>query len=337
MAADGPVTRRQFVAGVSTAGIGVVAGCTTNPNLSNTDGSGISDSARSETLSGRIDIAGSSTVFPLAKATSVAFQKQHPEVEVSLSSTGSGGGFENYFCQGKTEFNNASRPILDEENEQCSSNGIEPLELRIATDALTVVVNNDADWIDCMTVAELRQIWEPNGVDRWNGVRSEWPDEPISLYGAADTSGTFDYFTETIVGEGGKQRNDYQATEKDNTIVQGVSGDKYAMGYLGFAYYQSNQETVKAIGIDNGDSCVTPSIETAKAGEYQPLSRPLFTYVSKPALEESQVAEFARFLVEQSTNEEIVAEQVGYVPNTDDQMNEQLTTLEQAIENTQEQ
>lgn len=335
MAAEGPVTRRRFVAGVGLAGLGTVAGCTTNPNLGNTNG-GTGNYNQSGTLSGRIDIAGSSTVFPLAKAVSVAFQEQHSEVELSLSSTGTGGGFENFFCQGETDFNNASRPISDGERNRCSSNGIEPLELRIATDAITVVVNNDADWVECMTVEELRRIWEPNGAKQWSDVRQEWPDEPINLFGAADTSGTFDYFTESIVGEEGKQRNDYQATEKDNTIVQGVSGDKYAMGYLGFAYYRSNQETVKAVAIDNGDSCIEPSIETAKTGAYQPLSRPLFTYVSKPALEEPQVAELARFFIEQSTNEEIVTEQVGYVPNTDDRMNEQLGALEQAIENTQQ-
>lgn len=336
MAADWPVTRRRFVAGVGTAGVGVVAGCTSNPNLDGANG-GVADGGSSGTLSGRIDLAGSSTVFPLAKAISVRFQKQHPEVKIALSSTGTGGGFANFFCQGETDFNNASREMLDEERSQCSSNGITPLELRISTDAITVIVNNDADWVDCMTVEELRQIWKPNGADRWSDVRSEWPDEPFNLFGGADTSGTFDYFTEKIVGESGKQRNDYQATEKDNTIIQGVSGDKYAMGYLGFAYYQSNQEAVKAIAIDNGNGCVVPSIETAKAGEYQPLSRPLFTYVSKSALEESQVASFARFFIEQSTNKQLVTERVGYIPNTDDRMNKQLTELEQAIESAQEQ
>lgn len=332
MAAERPLTRRRFVAGVGVAGIGAMAGCTTNPNLSNTNGSGSSG-----TLSGRIDLAGSSTVFPLAKAISVAFQREYPEVEVSLSSTGTGGGFANFFCQGRTDFNNASRLILDEERKQCSGNGIEPLELRIATDAITIIVNTDADWVDCMTVEELRRIWEPDGAKKWSDVRQEWPDEPINLFGAADTSGTFDYFTETIVGEEGKHRDDYQASEKDNTIVQGVSGDRYAMGYLGFAYYQSNQEAVKAVAINNGDSCVVPSIETAKADEYQPLSRPLFTYASKSALEKPQVAEFARFFVEQSTNEKLVTEQVGYVPNTEKRMNEQLTELEQAIESVQKQ
>ncbi|RRJ32541.1 PstS family phosphate ABC transporter substrate-binding protein [Halocatena pleomorpha] len=335
MAAERPVTRRRFVAGVGVAGIGAMAGCTTNPNLGNTNG-GVADGS-SETLSGAINIAGSSTVFPLAKAIAVAFQNNHSNVEVSLSSTGTGGGFENFFCQGKTDFNNASRSIGDGERKRCQDNGVEPLELRVATDAVTVVVNNDADWVDCMTVEELRQIWEPNGAKQWSDVRSEWPDEPINLYGAADTSGTFDYFTESIVGEEGKHRDDYQATEKDNTIIQGVSGDRYAMGYLGFAYYQSNQDAVKAVAIDDGNGCVVPSIDTAKRGDYQPLSRPLFTYVSKAALKKPQVASFARFFVEQSTNEQIVTEQVGYVPNTDKEMNQQLTKLDKAIESVQQQ
>ncbi|UPM41877.1 PstS family phosphate ABC transporter substrate-binding protein [Halocatena salina] len=330
------MTRRRFVAGVGLAGIGAMAGCTANPNLGNTNG-GVADGGSSETLSGRIDIAGSSTVFPLAKAIGVAFQKQHPDVEVSLSSTGTGGGFENFFCQGKTDLNNASRSIGDDERNRCLDSGIEPLELRVATDAVTVIVNNDADWVDCMTVEELRQIWEPNGAEQWSDVRSEWPDESINLFGAADTSGTFDYFTESIVGEEGKQRDDYQATEKDNTIIQGVSGDRYALGYLGFAYYQSNQNAVKAVAIDDGNGCVAPSIDTAKTGDYQPLSRPLFTYVSKASLTKPQVASFARFFVEKSTSDRIVTERVGYVPNTDQRMNEQLTELERAIESVQKQ
>lgn len=340
MAADRPpgekVTRRQFVAGVGLAGVGGLAGCTTNPRFEAKGGTSTGCGTDTQ-LTGSVDIAGSSTVYLLTEAISVAFQNRHPEVEVSLSSTGTGGGFENFFCQGRTDFNNASRKISSGERTQCSKSGVDPLELQVATDALTVVVHNDADWVDCMTVSELRQIWEPNGAIRWSDVRPEWPDKQISLFGAASTSGTFDYFTESIVGEEGKQRGDYEATEKDNIIVQGVSGDKHAMGYLGYAYYSSNKEAVKAIGIDNGNGCVKPSIETAKTGAYKPLSRPLFTYVAKQSLRKPQVAAYARFYLKQSTNKQLVAEQVGYVPNTEKRMNEQLTQLNTAIERTPQQ
>lgn len=338
MGVDTPngVTRRQFVAGTGVAGIVAIAGCTANPNLSASANGGQKNAVGCGTqLSGSVDIAGSSTVFPLAKAVSVAFQDRHPNVQVSLSKTGTGGGFKNFFCKGKTDFNNASRSITEGEMKLCAKSGVDPIELRVATDALTVIVNKNADWVDCMTVDELRQIWKPGGAKKWSDVRPEWPDKEFDLFGAADTSGTFDYFTEKIVGEEGKQRDDYQATEKDNIIVQGVSGSRYAMGYLGYAYYRTSKETVKAIAIDNGNRCVKPSIQTAKKGTYRPLSRPLFTYVSKKSLRKPQVAEFARFFVKQSTNREIVVDSVGYVPNTDAKMNQELTALNEAIQSVQ--
>lgn len=342
MAVDAPngITRRQFVAGTGTAGVMAIAGCTANPNLSaNADGGRTNTigCGTKQKLSGSVSIAGSSTVFPLAKAVSVAFQKRHPNVQVSLSKTGTGGGFKNFFCKGKTDFNNASRPITEGEMKLCRKNGVDPVELRVATDALTVIVNKDADWVDCMTIDELRQIWKPGGAKKWSDIRPEWPDKPFDLFGAADTSGTFDYFTEKIVGHEGKQRDDYQATEKDNIIVQGVSGSKYAIGYLGFAYYRTSSEQVKAVAIDNGKRCVKPSIQTAKKGTYQPLSRPLFTYVAKSSLTKPQVAAFARYFLKQSTNAEIVVDKVGYVPNTDKKMNKELTELNQFITNGQNQ
>ncbi|WP_330630484.1 PstS family phosphate ABC transporter substrate-binding protein [Halocatena halophila] len=324
------VTRRQFVATTGVAGVGALAGCTANPKLKE-PGDGSDGPGK---LSGNVDIAGSSTVYPLSEAVSIQFNSEHPDVDVSLSSTGTGGGFKNFFSQGKTDFNNASRPIKQEERTQCENNGVTPLELRIATDALTVIVNTDADWVECVTVAELKQIWEPNGATHWSDVRPEWPNEPIKRYGAADTSGTFDYFTDVIVGEEGSQTDDYSATEKDNIIVQGVEGNKYAIGYMGFAYYQSSKDRIKALAIDDGDGCVKPSIETAKDGSYTPLSRPLFTYVAKESLSESQVAAFARFFVEQSTNQGVVTDQVGYVPNSETTKNEMLEKLNSAMEST---
>jgi phosphate transport system substrate-binding protein len=296
----------------------------------NESGSGSS----SGQLSGTIDIAGSSTVFPLATAMAERFRQDNPQVKINIQSTGSGGGFENFFCPGQTDFNNASRPIKEEEKAQCNSNNVNLVELNVATDALTVVANNNNDWVDCMTTDELSQIWSAeNPPTNWSDVNSDWPDEPLDLYGPTEASGTYDYFTEAIIGEDGPgMRGDYQATEQDRTIVQGVSQSETGLGFLGFAYYSENTDTVKALAIDDGSGCVEPSLETAKAGEYTPLSRPLFTYPAKSALSEQHVAEFAKFWIENSTSQELVAQQVGYVPLDDGQQQEVMNTLQQAID-----
>ncbi|WP_071933518.1 PstS family phosphate ABC transporter substrate-binding protein [Halodesulfurarchaeum formicicum] len=317
------LTRRRLIAGAGAAGATILAGCTSTDNDGGTT---------SEGLSGAIEISGSSTVFPLAEAVAEQFMKDHPQVDISVKSTGTGGGFENHFSRGRSQFNNASRQITDAEEDMCADNGIEPLELRVATDALTVVVNNEAEWIDCITVEELRQVWSADGPDTWQEINSDWPDETIERYGPADTSGTFDYFREEILGEEYNHSSDYQPTEQDNLIVQGVQGSEFAVGYFGFSYYYNNPDSVKALAIDGGDGCVDPSVETAKSGEYTPLSRPLFTYAAKGALAEEHVAEFARFYVEQSGNQELVADRVGYVPNTEAAVDEQLAALETAIE-----
>jgi phosphate transport system substrate-binding protein len=333
------VSRRKFLISSGAVGALALAGCTENTGNSG-GGDGGSDGGDggdggSEELSGTINIAGSSTVFPLSEAVAAKFRKDHPNVEFNISSTGSGGGFSNHFCKGKTDFNNASRPIKDDEKQLCSDNGVEWHEVNVATDALTVVVNNEADWVDCITIDELKQIWEPNGATKWSDVNPDWPDEEFDLYGAASTSGTFDYFTEAIVGEDGAHRKDYSPTEEDAHIVQGVSGSKYGMGYFGFSYYYNNPDSVKALKIDNGDGCVEPSLETAKSGEYTPLARPLFTYPSKESLERPEVAAFAQFFVEQSANAELVADQVGYVPNTEEDMQTQLDELNKVIDEVQ--
>lgn len=270
-----------------------------------------------ETLSGEIKIAGSSTVYPISTAVAEEYQKRHPNVSVSVSSTGTGGGFGNFFCRGKTDVNDASRPIKDSEVQQCRRNGVEPVELRVATDALTVVVNNANDWAQCMTVEELRRVWRPDDPARtWSDVRADWPENKLELYGAASTSGTFDYFTEVIMGEEDAHRSDYQPTEHDNVIVQAVAGSKHAMGYFGFAYYSQNTDRVKAVAVDDGDGCVEPSLKNAQAGKYTPLSRPLFIYVSESALrDQPQVRDFVRYYLEKSATKLI--EQVGYVPVTE--------------------
>jgi phosphate transport system substrate-binding protein len=262
------------------------------------------------------------------------FKEDHPGVDFSLQSTGSGGGFANYFCTGDTDFNNASRPIQQEEMTLCEDNDVTPVELTVATDALTVIVNNDADWVDCITVEELRQIWSAEDPPTtWQEVNSEWPDEELQLYGPTDASGTYDYFIEAIIGEEGPgHRQDYSATEQDRNIVQGVQGSETAMGYLGFAYYTESSDSVKALGVDDGDGCVEPSLESARSGEYTPLSRPLFTYPAQESLAEEHIAEFARFWIENATSTEIVADEVGYVPLSDAAQQESMDALESAIE-----
>ncbi len=277
----------------------------------------------------QVNIAGSSTVFPIAEAVASDYTQQNPTVNVAISKTGSGGGFSNFFCPGMTDLNNASRPIAEEEQAQCADNGVEPIEFVVGTDALTVVVNPEADWVDCVTVDELRQIWMADGAQQWSDVRDDWPDEPFDLFGAATVSGTFDYFKETVIGEEGTHRNDYSATEKDRTIVRGVQGSKYAMGYFGFAYYSENPNSIKALAIDNGDGCVEPSLQNAKEGRYQPLSRPLFTYVAKESLTDPAVRDFVRFYLEKAATD--LVSEVGYVPITEDQLQENLDKLDAAI------
>jgi phosphate transport system substrate-binding protein len=342
MRTDDSLSRRRFVVGAGSAGVAGLAGCTRQ----NTDGSGGSggsgggSSGGTETdaagdgLSGTIDIAGSSTVFPLATAFSELFREEHSGVEFSLQSTGTGGGFQNFFCVGETDFNNASRPVSSEEEQLCSENGVTPVEIQVATDALTVIVNNDNDWAQSLTVDQLREIWSAESQPTaWSDINSDWPDEEIELFGPTDASGTYDYFIEAVLGEEGPgHRQDYSPTEQDRTIIRSVEGSEYAMGYLGFAYYSQNPDSVTAVAIDNGDGPVEPSLETAKSGEYAPLSRPLFTYPRMESLTEEHVAEFARFWVENTTNQEVVADEVGYVPLDDEQQQAQMDALESAIE-----
>lgn len=287
------------------------------------------DAPESEKTAGEVKIAGSSTVYPISTAIAEEYQKRHPNVSISVSSTGTGGGFSNFFCEGKTDINDASRPMTNSERELCRENGVEPVEFRVATDALTVVVNNANDWADCMTVEELRTVWRPDDPARtWSDVRGDWPNREIELYGAASTSGTFDYFTEVIMGEAGAHRSDYQPTEHDNVIVQAVSGSKYAMGYFGYAYYSQNTDRVKAVAIDDGDGCVKPSLTNAQEGRYTPLSRPLFIYAAKSSLRnQNQVGAFVKYFLRKSTSELI--EQVGYVPVNESVKRDNLERLEE--------
>jgi len=275
-------------------------------------GGGDQNSADSTGLSGSVLIDGSSTVFPVSEAVAEEFGLQNPGVRVSVGVSGTGGGFKK-FCTGETDISDASRPIKQSEIEMCAENGIEFIELPVAFDGLTVVVNPQNDWATCMTVEDLKTIWAPSAqgvITKWSQVRPEWPDETLSLYGPGTDSGTFDYFTDAVVGEEGASRGDYTASEDDNVLVQGVANDQYALGYFGFAYYIENQDKLKAVAIDGGNGCVEPSVETINNGTYQPLSRPIFIYVSTKALERPEVEAFINFYLDNAAE---LAEEVGYV------------------------
>lgn len=284
----------------------VAAGCGSDDN----SGSSNSD------LSGTIKIDGSSTVAPLSEAAAEKFQAENPDVRVTVGTSGTGGGFEK-FCAGETDISDASRPIKDEEIEVCKKNGIEYEQLVVANDGLAVVVNPENDFAQCLTTDQLKTIWDKGSkVDNWNQVDDSFPDEKMDLYGPGTDSGTFDYFTEAINGEEGQSRSDYNATEDDNVIVQGVSGSKGATGYFGLSYVQQNEGKVKAVEVDGGDGCVAPSTETVQDGTYKPLSRELFIYTSSAALEREEVKAFLEYYI---TNQATIAEQALYVPMTEEQ------------------
>lgn len=270
-------------------------------------------------LSGSIGIDGSSTVFPVSEAMAEEFMAANPGVRVTVGTSGTGGGFEK-FCAGETQISNASRPIKQEELDACTAAGIEVIELPVATDALTVVVNPENDWAQCMTIEELNTIWAPEAqgtVSNWNQVRPDFPDAPLALYGPGTDSGTFDYFTDTVNGEEGASRGDFTASEDDNVIVQGVAGDTNALGYFGYAYYTENQDSLKSVEIDGGEGCVAPTEEAVLDGTYAPLARPLFIYVSKQAADEKpEVKAFIDFYLDPA-NAELVGE-TGYVPLSDE-------------------
>jgi phosphate transport system substrate-binding protein len=266
-------------------------------------------------LSSQVIIDGSSTVFPITDAIAKEFQKQQAnKAQVSVGISGTTGGFKK-FCAGETDISNASRPILAAEMEACNKNQVRYVELPVAYDALTIAVHPQNTWAKDITVAELKKIWEPSAqrkITRWQQVRSSWPDRPLNLYGAGQESGTYDYFTEAIVGKVRASRIDYVASEDDEILVEGISRNPNALGYFGLSYYEENQDKVKALFIDNGKGSVMPSSQTVEKAQYQPLSRPLFIYVNitsaqiKPA-----VVDFINFYIQEAPN---TVRSVGYVP-----------------------
>ena len=267
-------------------------------------------------LSGTINIDGSSTVAPLSEAAAELFQEQNSGVRVTVGTSGTGGGFEK-FCAGETDISDASRAIEDDETKACESKGIKYEEIQVANDGLSVVVNNQNTWANCLTTAQLKTIWDKGSkVNNWNQVDPSFPNEPLKLFGAGTDSGTFDYFTNAINGEEGRSRSDYSATEDDNVTVTGVSGTKGGLGYFGLSYLQENEGKVKGVQVDGGSGCVAPSTETVQDGSYTPLSRPLFIYPSDKALARPEVKAFLDFYV---TNYQQIAEEALFVPLTEEQ------------------
>ncbi|SFO41863.1 PstS family phosphate ABC transporter substrate-binding protein [Nitrosospira briensis] len=261
-----------------------------------------------------VKIDGSSTVYPITEAVAEDFQiAKNGAVKVTVGISGTGGGFKK-FCRGEIDIANASRPILKKEMDDCKAAGVQYVEMPVAYDALTVVVNPKNDWVKAITVAELKKIWEPDAqgkITSWNQVNPAWPDNPINLYGPGADSGTFDYFTEAVVGKAKSSRGDFTASEDDNVLVQGVASNKNGLGFFGFAYYSENQKKVKALAVDGGKGSIIPSIKTVEDGSYQPLSRPIFIYVNVKAAEKPGVKEFVEFYMKKGP---ALVREVKYFP-----------------------
>jgi phosphate transport system substrate-binding protein len=269
-------------------------------------------------VEGNVAIDGSSTVYPISEAVGEEFQKANPKTKVTIGISGTGGGFKR-FCAGETDISDASRPIKPTEVEACKAGGIEYIELPIAYDGLAILVNPKNDWATCVTVAELKTLWAPEAqgkIMKWSQIRAGWPERDIHLFGPGVDSGTYDYFTEAIVGKEHSSRGDFQSSEDDNVLVQGIAGDQSALGFFGVAYYEENKKKLKLLGVDdekpdNGAGCITPTAETIENGTYQPLARPLFIYVKKTAADRPEVKAFVQFYLTQAPK---LVKEVGYVP-----------------------
>jgi phosphate binding protein len=288
----------------------VLSGCGGQNNAADsTDGS-----------TGTVVLDGSSTVAPMSEAAADLFRDEAPGVQVTVATSGTGGGFAR-FCAGETDISNASRPIKDEEVALCAENGVEFTELVVANDGLAVVVNVENDFIQCLTIPQIQRIWAPESegaVMNWSDVDPAFPNEPISLYGAGTDSGTFDYFTEAINGETGAIRTDYSPSEDDNVLLQGISGSKYATGFFGLSYVQENSDKVRAVGVDSGAGCVEPSLETVQDGSYTPLGRPLFIYTNNQNYAENLAMQrFVDFYIE---NSQAVADLALFIGLTSEQI-----------------
>jgi len=283
---------------------------------------------------GSISVDGSSTVYPITEAVAEEFRAVKPEINVTIGVSGTGGGFQK-FVRGETNISDASRPIKDKEAAAAKENNIKYVELKVALDGLAVVINPENDWAKSFTVKELKKIWEPAAqgtIMKWNQINPEWPNEEIHLYGPGVASGTFDYFTEVIVGKSGSSRGDYTASEDDNLLVQGVAGDKFGLGFFGLAYFKENEGKLALASIDGGNGPVIPTAETVNDGSYSPLSRPLFIYVNSSSVGNPEVVEFVRFYLKEAGK---LSTDVGYFPLTEKDYAGELKKFNSFVENNQ--
>jgi phosphate transport system substrate-binding protein len=281
----------------------------------------------SSDVKGNIAIDGSSTVFPFAQAAAEQFQGENPGVRITVGQSGTGGGFEK-FCAGETDISDASRPIKDDEEVPiCEKAGVKYKEVQIANDGIAVTTNKGLT-IDCMTVDQLKKLWgKGSDVKSYSEIDPKFPDTKVSLFGPGTDSGTFDFFTGEINGEEGDTRKDYQPSEDDNVLVQGVSGDEGGLGYFGFSYFEQNQDKLNLVGVDGGDGCVKPSLEAIQGGSYKPLSRPLFMYPSEKSLARPEVKAFMDYVIE---NQDQIAKAAQIVPMTAEQADKGKTALQEA-------
>lgn len=281
-------------------------------------------------VTGQVLIDGSSTIAPLLTLVAEDFQAENSGVRVTVGTSGTGGGFEK-FCAGETDFANASREIKDSEKEACAAAGIEFVEVVVANDALSVVVNKNNTWAKCLTVDQLKKMWEPDAegkVTNWNQIDPAFPDKKIGLFGAGTDSGTFDYFTAAVMGEEGASRTDYNPTEDDNVTVKGVEGDDGAIGYFGFSYLEENASRLKSVEIDGGKGCVAPSVKAVQDGTYVPLARPLYTYVSRAAAARPEVKAFLEFFEEVR---DVLTLEALFVPLNDAQKAQEAAEIDSLI------
>jgi phosphate transport system substrate-binding protein len=300
----------------------VVAACGDDDEEGN--GGAASSGESSENLSGAIRIDGSSTVFPFAQAAAELFNEENPDVQITVGQSGTGGGFEK-FCAGETEISDASRPIDEEEEVPlCEENGVEFGEVQVANDGIAVATNKSLT-IECMTVDQLKALWEPKSkVASYSDIDPSFPDTPVKLFGPGTDSGTFDFFTDQINGEEGASREDYEASEDDNQLVTGVAGTDGGLGYFGLSYYEANTDKLNEVQVDGGSGCVAPTSETVQDGSYTPLARPLFMYPSKEAMSKPEVKAFMDFIV---ANQQAIAEAAQIVPLTEEQATEAQAAL----------
>ena len=271
-------------------------------------------------LSGTINIDGSSTVYPITEAVAEEYRNEQPAVNVTIGSSGTGAGFKK-FARGESDISDASRPIKEVEKEACKANNISYEELMVALDGISIMVNPENTWIDNITVDQLKALWEPDSkINKWSDINPEWPAEDIHLYGPNTAHGTYDFFTEAVLGESGASRTDYNAVADYNVGIQGISTDKYALGYFGLAYYEENKDKLKLLGVDNGNGAIKPSLETVKDGSYAPLSRPLFIYINSTAVKRNEVINFVNYYID---NAGMLSKDVGYIPLPQSEYDEQ--------------